>query len=235
MVLSTKSWKLEEVLIPAALVWVLASLGLLAIWSPGTTASLPSLSTLWVTALVIQLPIVLLVHRFLRRHGTGWTLAFGFSQRTQPRLWIWVIGSVVGCAVVLTGVSLGIQELAKLSGWKAGLQSTVLALQNGSAGVKATIAFSAIFLAPVVEEPLFRGILYQSCRDAGYRRSGWVLTSLIFGVVHGNLPSLLPLTLFGAYQCWLYERTGNLLACILTHAGFNAVFVGLILAGLTAE
>jgi len=231
-VLSQKSWRLEEVLIPAGIVWVLAAMGVLAIWSPASSAVLPGLSTLWGTVLVIQLPIGLLIHRFLRRHATDWHRGFGFTQPTRPGLWIWVPVSVVGCVLILLGVNLAMQHLLLKLGWRTELQSAVLALQNGPWSVKATIAFTAVVLAPVIEEPLFRGILYQSCRDAGHPRLGLIGTSLVFGVVHGNLPTLVPLTLFGAYQCWLYERTGNLLACILTHAGFNAVFVGLTLAGV---
>ena len=232
-VLSQKSWRLEEVLIPAGVVWVLAAMGILAIWIPNTNPALPGLSSLWGTVLVIQFPIGVLIHRFLHRHDTTWEIGFGFRQQPRPGLWIWVLASVAGCVTVLLGVNLGIQQLLLKVGWRTDLQAAVLALQSGSWAVKATISFTAIVLAPVIEEPLFRGILYQSCRDAGHQRAGFVLTSLVFGLVHGNLPTLVPLTLFGAYQCWLYERTGNLLACMLTHAGFNAVFVGLTLAGVT--
>lgn len=231
-VLSQKSWRLEEVLVPAAIVWVLASMGVLSLCFPATGAALPGLSTLWGTVLVVQLPIGLLIHRFLRRHGTDWISGFGFRQPLRPALWAWVAGGVASNVVVLLAVNLGVQQLLHRLGGRTDLQAAVLALQGGSTAVKGTIAFTAIVLAPLIEEPLFRGILYQVGRDAGHPRLGLLASSMVFGVVHGNLPTLLPLTLFGAYQCWLYERTGNLLACILTHAGFNAVFVVLTLAGI---
>lgn len=231
-VLSQKSWRLEEVLIPAGVVWVLAAMGLLSIWLPNANHTLPGLSTLWGTVLVIQLPIGLLIHRFLRRHETDWNRGFGFREPARPGLWWWVAGSVIACVSVLLVVNLGMQRLLQQFGGRTDLQAAVLALQNGPWTIQVTIAFTAIVLAPVIEEPLFRGILYQSCRDAGHPRLGLLATSLVFGIVHGNLPTLVPLTLFGGYQCWLYERTGNLLACILTHAGFNAVFVVLTLTGV---
>lgn len=208
-------------------------MGIWSIFLPTTPAGPPSLAPLWAAVLVLQVPVLLLIHRFLLRHGTGWIAGFGLRVRPLPKLLGWVGGSVFLCVVTLLAVNVFMQALTKRLGWQSDLQSVVLALQNGSVAVKATIAFTAIVLAPIVEEPLFRGILYQSCRDAGHRWAGLVLTSLIFGVVHGNLPTLLPLSLFGAYQCWLYERTGNLLVCILTHAGFNAVFVLLTLTGIS--
>ncbi len=230
-VLARKSWRLEEVLIPAAAIGLLTAVGLMSLLAHKPDSPISGVGTLWLTVVVFQLPLLLLVHRFLRRHGENWVHGFGFDVRTRPALWIWVVGGVTGCVTSLLTVNWGMQWLMQYLGWPAGLQSAVQALQNGTWGLRASIACTAVGLAPLVEEPLFRGILYQTCRDAGYRRAGLWGTSLVFGLVHGHLPSLLPLTLFGAYQCWLYERTGNLRACILTHAGFNAVFVVLTLTG----
>ena len=230
-VLARKSWRLEEVLIPATAIGLLTAVGLLSLFAHKTESPPSGMGMLWASVVVFQFPLLLLVHRFLHRHGENWVHGFGFDLPTRPALWLWVVGGVAGCVTSLLAVNWGMQWLMQYLGWPAGLQSAVEALQNGTWGVRASIAFTAVGLAPLVEEPLFRGILYQTCRDAGYRRSGLWFTSLVFGLVHGHLPSLLPLTLFGAYQCWLYERTGNLLACILTHAGFNAVFVVLTLTG----
>lgn len=217
--------------IPLALVSVLVLAGLVSLVSPRRDPSEPSAASVWAVMLVIQGPILLLTHWFLRRHGLGWKDGFGFDVRPRPQLWIWVAGSILGSVLVLLGVNLALQELLTHSGGRPDLQDGIRALESGPTGVQIAIAFAAIVMAPLVEEALFRGILYQWMRDAGHPRLSLVLTSVTFGLVHGHLPTLLPLTLFGGYLCWLYERTGNLLACILTHAGFNGVFVLLTLIG----
>lgn len=229
--LSAKFWRGPEMVIPVALVSVLVLAGLVSLVSPRPDPSVPSAVSVWTVMLVIQGPILLLTHWFLRRHGMGWKDGFGFGLHPRPRLWIWITGSILGSVLVLLGVNLALQQFLTHFGGRPDLQDGIRALESGPPGVQVAIAFAAIVMAPLVEEALFRGILYQWIRDAGHPRLALVLTSVTFGLVHGHLPTLLPLTLFGAYLCWLYERTGNLLACILTHAGFNAVFVVLTLIG----
>ena len=70
---------------------------------------------------------------------------------------------------------------------------------------------------PLVEEVLFRGILYPSVKQLGYPRLALWGTSLFFGLIHSNLMTFVPLTVLSLLLVWLYERTGNLLAPILTH------------------
>jgi membrane protease YdiL (CAAX protease family) len=48
-----------------------------------------------------------------------------------------------------------------------------------------------------------------------------VLTSVLFGSIHLNVMTFLPLSFFGLVLIWLYEKTGNLLAPILSHSLFN--------------
>jgi membrane protease YdiL (CAAX protease family) len=48
-----------------------------------------------------------------------------------------------------------------------------------------------------------------------------LITSVTFGAIHLNVMTFLPLTFFGLVLIWLYERTGNLLAPIVSHSLFN--------------
>jgi membrane protease YdiL (CAAX protease family) len=57
-------------------------------------------------------------------------------------------------------------------------------------------------------------------------RRGWPCcavfsSSLLFGVVHLNTMTFVPLTFLALVLTWLYETTDNLLAPILTHSLFN--------------
>jgi len=85
------------------------------------------------------------------------------------------------------------------------------------------VGFLAIVLAPVVEEILFRGVLYPTCKRFMRPWMAVALVSIGFGAFHMNWVSFLPLTLFGAILIWLYEKTGNLLASITAHSLFNSV------------
>ena len=83
--------------------------------------------------------------------------------------------------------------------------------------------FTAVVLAPVVEEILFRGVLYPAIKQRGYPRCALFGTSLLFAAIHGSLMTLVPLFFLAAVFVWLYERTGTLAAPIAAHSFFNTV------------
>jgi membrane protease YdiL (CAAX protease family) len=110
------------------------------------------------------------------------------------------------------------------------VQPTVRALQGGApVWLTVYVGLAAVLVAPFVEEVLFRGILYPTLKDRGYRRTALWGVSLLFAAIHGNLMTFVPLTFLALMLTLLYEQTGNLLAPILTHALFNALnFVWLV-------
>ena len=73
-------------------------------------------------------------------------------------------------------------------------------------------------LAPVIEEIVFRGFLYNLWAE----RWGWfpsmLLTSILFGAYHHNYISAFLGSI--VYVC-LYRRTGTLVAPMVSHAAFN--------------
>ena len=89
-----------------------------------------------------------------------------------------------------------------------------------------------VVVAPLVEELLFRGILYRNLAT----RFGPVLAAIVsgvfFGVIHMNWAGLLPLSALGIALALLYERTGNLWSSILLHAVFNAGQITALLIAL---
>jgi membrane protease YdiL (CAAX protease family) len=90
------------------------------------------------------------------------------------------------------------------------------------------IYFTAIVLAPVFEEVVFRGVLLPwMVRRTGFW-PGIAIVSAVFAAMHLHLPSFLPLFLLSAMFCVAYARTRSLLVPIGMHACFNAVTVILL-------
>jgi membrane protease YdiL (CAAX protease family) len=85
------------------------------------------------------------------------------------------------------------------------------------------VGITAILLAPVAEEVLFRGILYPSIKQAGFPQLALWGSAVIFAATHANLMTFVPLTFFAIAQCLLYERTANLAAPIAAHSLFNII------------
>ncbi len=92
------------------------------------------------------------------------------------------------------------------------------------------MGIATILIAPLGEEIIFRGILYPAIKRTGRPQLALWSTALLFGAIHANLASFVPLTLLAVVLVGLYEYTGNLLACFAVHGLFNAVnFVALYL------
>ena len=110
--------------------------------------------------------------------------------------------------------------LAQLAESPAGLWLVVMSIQ-------------VVFIAPLLEEVLYRGILQRTLTSLDLGRwTGIVITSTVFVMMHVGaarwhaLPALFLLSLgFG----WVYERTGRLAAPIAMHVMFNALNLALAL------
>lgn len=87
------------------------------------------------------------------------------------------------------------------------------------------ITISAVVIAPIAEEVLFRGYFYPALkRHIGGVHSAWI-TAALFAGIHGNLAGFAGLTVLALTLTIAFERTGSLLVSIIMHAGHNAITV----------
>jgi membrane protease YdiL (CAAX protease family) len=99
-----------------------------------------------------------------------------------------------------------------------------------------SLVLGAVVVAPVAEELFFRGLLLQGLARSYGPRIGVAGSALVFGLFHFSGPSIqtiLPMlsaTVVGLVLGWLFARTGNLTAPVLTHALVNGV--ALVVGGL---
>ena len=82
--------------------------------------------------------------------------------------------------------------------------------------------FFALALTPAIcEELLFRGFILGRFLETGQPGQSLMMSSLMFGLFHRNLPALLPTTLAGVMLAFVVWRTGSLYCGILIHALVN--------------
>lgn len=94
----------------------------------------------------------------------------------------------------------------------------------GSSGLAAQVLVLVI-IGPVMEELLFRGLIYRRIRDC--LGVGWaaVLSGICFGIAHGNLTQGVYAALFGMVLALIYEHFGTLRSSVTAHIANNAFSV----------
>jgi membrane protease YdiL (CAAX protease family) len=165
---------------------------------------------------------LVLINVFLRQHGFTWPEAFGFNQPHLGRAMLlaflvtllvlpiaWSLSAL--CVKLLTVLHLSVEP-----------QQAVTTLKNAQTeGQRNYYALEAVFIAPIVEELIFRGILYPAIKQRGFHKLAIWGTSIFFAAIHNSLVTLIPLTFLAVILTLLYETTRNLLAPIVAHSLFN--------------
>ena len=88
----------------------------------------------------------------------------------------------------------------------------------------------AVFIAPVVEEVIFRGFVFNALLRYVPVGLAAVASGILFGLAHFDRTAFFPLACGGIVLAVVYYRTGSLVSSMLTHGTFNALNVVLVLA-----
>lgn len=81
-------------------------------------------------------------------------------------------------------------------------------------------------VAPLAEEMVFRGAILRKLLGRFGEKWHWVailISAVIFGAVHGNIPQFVHAALIGLLLGWMYYRTGSILPGVLLHWVNNTV------------
>ncbi len=91
-------------------------------------------------------------------------------------------------------------------------------------------ALGVVVIAPVVEEVVFRGMLYRAVRQRWLTPPALLASGLVFAGAHFEPTTLLPLVFVGMLFAWAYERSGSIWGSIVPHAGLNLLTLIAVLA-----
>ncbi|MHB8147491.1 MAG: CPBP family intramembrane glutamic endopeptidase [Vulcanimicrobiaceae bacterium] len=196
---------------------LLAGIGLLFAFHDMHRTSVPLVPALAIQ-FVLEAAVVAVILRSLPRLS-GFSLAeLGFRLPSAGAIGTAIIGSFAMAIVANGGASL-IDALFHTSHE----QQVVQMVRN--VHDPATLAFFTIFavvLAPIAEETIFRVLIF----NVGVRYRGFwfgaIVSSVLFGVAHGDMFAAVPLALAGIVLCFVYYRTCNAYASMVTHGLFNA-------------
>jgi len=95
-------------------------------------------------------------------------------------------------------------------------------VQNSSAIDGSLMAWlTAVLMAPVLEEIVFRGLMYTRLKKGLPAIAAAILTSLAFGVAHGTIIWAIYTFIFSMVLIWVFEKFQSLTASIVLHMAYN--------------
>lgn len=82
---------------------------------------------------------------------------------------------------------------------------------------------STVVAAPILEEVLFRGVIFESCRERLGKGGAVLLSALLFGLIHGIPVQIVNAFVVGLILGYIYLRTRSLMSVIVLHAINNGL------------
>jgi membrane protease YdiL (CAAX protease family) len=156
---------------------------------------------------------------------------FGLRELGFVRPGIGTVGTGIAGAVVMAIVANGGATLVEHLAHSKHQQETVAIFKSLHDPVTIAIfAAFAILFAPIAEETIFRVFFFNFGMRFGGFWGGAIASSALFGIAHGDLYELVPLALGGVVLCYVYYRTRNAFASMISHALFNALSIVALLA-----
>ena len=228
-VLTHKPWNPESLLwLGCALMLALAPGAAVAgLFEDGSIAQMAANVTVLPLAILVGVTVWFQVNRRFYQTPISLAAAFGFNRRNTGRCLLLGLGTGFGLVGIAMALALSTSLLIQALGDQAEPQKlvTLIAEEAAKRDQTGTLVFFVVMaavVAPVVEEILFRGILYPAIKQIGYPRIAAIGTAILFALFHVNLLTFASLTAVALGLIALYEFTDNLLAPIVAHAVFNA-------------
>lgn len=100
--------------------------------------------------------------------------------------------------------------------------------------IRVMVAVLAVATAPLVEEIVYRGVVYSAIERVGGKAAGVALVTFIFALVHvpqywGSVAVITAIVSLSLVLTMLRAWTGSLLPCVATHLVYNGVQAVLLL------
>lgn len=166
--------------------------------------------------------------------GLVWAVVTGFGKRPfWPTLgWSWSrdVGpwKSIGLAVLVLGLGGLLTQLV------GGEETAVDQIVASSTAARLAIAVLATATAPLVEEMIYRGLLYSALQRVTGMVWAIIVVSFLFTFVHvfqysNNLGVIAAISIFSLSLTLMRAYTGRLLPCYVMHLVFNGIqSVGII-------
>ncbi|MGE0887617.1 MAG: lysostaphin resistance A-like protein [Blastocatellales bacterium] len=143
------------------------------------------------------------------------TLGWGWHSQFK-----WV--HAVGLAFLMMGVGFVLEKLLPHK------ETDLEKLLKMGAAIRISVAALAVLTAPLVEEVVYRGVLYSGVERVWGKAAGIAVVAFLFALVHvpqywGSYAAITTIVSLSLVLTGLRAWTGKLLPCVATHLIYNGV------------
>ena len=203
-------------LVMAGVGWLEASA-----WSQEALASVPRVAVLAAAANVLMAGTCLFVVALVSNEQGGALTLLGLREnRVFSRVALGVTGLMMTFPLLLLAAFIML-VVGPVIGIEPRPQQLLFSARTIGPLAFVVLGISAVVVAPITEEILFRGFLYSTMRRYLGPLGAITLTALGFSLLHNYAFGALSLFVIGFLLGYLYERTGSLVASIAAHAANN--------------
>lgn len=135
------------------------------------------------------------------------------------------IGYYIPAILISVAASIALNNLiviGNFASYSSGYTETMSAFYSANFVVQIVVLGIVI---PICEEFVFRGLVFNRLKEDSSVIGAIIYSSLIFGLLHGNMVQIVYGTLLGVLLAWLYQQMGSIWAPILAHVFMNLVSV----------
>jgi membrane protease YdiL (CAAX protease family) len=106
-----------------------------------------------------------------------------------------------------------------------GLDTINKILSDPSGALFVSVIVAVCIIAPIVEEIIFRGILWRVSEKLISSNFAWAATSILFALAHLDLIHIIAVFPLGVLFGYLRKRTNSIVAPMLAHALHNTISI----------
>lgn len=176
-----------------------------------------------VLSMLLFVAVVVMVLGFLVFRGVPVGGVFGFRRMPFGRAMLMAGGMLLAAYPLMGVAALAGQLLPGEFPRAQGIVEFFLRAENP--GDRLLVIVLAVVVAPVCEEFLFRGYLYGALKRGIGLVGAIGVTSLLFALIHGHVPSLAVFFVLAVCLGIAFEKSGSLIVPMAMHSLFNAVSV----------
>lgn len=177
-------------------------------------------------AAIFTLAITLVLQ--LTALGASWLVVTRIGKRPfwQTLGWRWHPQfrwvHAVGLAVLMYGVAIAISKLLPHR------ETDMEKILKMGVFIRLMVALLAVLVAPLVEEVVYRGVVYSAVERLGGKAAGVAVVTFIFALVHvpqywGSVAAITAIVTLSLVLTLLRAWTGSLLPCVVMHLIYNGV------------